>query len=86
MKIEKLLWAVGISQHEQACALTPGAKDTIKRSEEPTVIPTVKAKAQSTEEATVYVNALNFVVMMLLLEDLPAVLSLGFSCEDMGYS
>ena len=61
-------------------------KDTIKRSQEPTVVPNVKAKAQSTEEATVYVNALNFVVMMLLLEDLPAVLSFGLFFEDMGYS
>ena len=73
------------SLHVSKHALAPDAKDTIKRSQEPTVDPTVKAKAQSTEEATVYVNALNYVVIMLLLEDSPAVLSFGLLCEDMGY-
>ena len=66
--------------------LTSGEKDTIRRSNEPTVITTANGKAESTEEATVYVNDLDVFVTMMLLEDSPAVLSLGLFCEQVGYS
>ena len=38
------------------------------------------------EEATVHVKELDFFVTVKLLEDTPAVLSLGKLCEDHGYS
>ena len=41
-------------------------------------------KAESTEEATVYVNDLD--VFVTLLEDSLAVLSLGLLCEERRYS
>ena len=39
--------------------VTFGEKDTIRRSKEPTVITTVSGKAESTDDATVYVNDLD---------------------------
>ena len=41
---------------------------------------------QTNVEATVYVEELDFFVTVKLLEDTPAVLSLGKLCEDDGYS
>ena len=38
------------------------------------------------EEATVYVKELDLFVTVMLLEDTPAVLSLGKLCEDHGYN
>ena len=49
-------------------------------------ITTASGKAESTEEATVYVNDLDVVVTMMLLEDSPTVLSLGLVCEETSYS
>ena len=66
--------------------ITSGEKETIIRSKEPTVITTANGKAESTQEATVYVNDLDAFITMMLLEHLPAVLSLGLFGEDMDYS
>ena len=53
--------------------LTSGENDTIERSEEPTVNTTANGKAESTEEATVYVNNdLDVFVAMMPLKDSPA--------------
>ena len=41
---------------------------------------------QTKEEATVYVKEFDLFVTVGLLEDTPAVLSLGKLCEDQGYS
>ena len=57
-----------------------------RRSKEPTVIKTASGMAESTEEATGYVDDLDVFVTMMLLEDSAAVLSLGLLCEEMGYS
>ena len=38
------------------------------------------------EEAQIYVHDLNLFVTVQLLEETPAVLSLGKLCEDHGYS
>ena len=62
--------------------LTSGEKDAIRRSREPTVITTTSGKAESTQEATVYVNDLDVFAAIMLLEDSPAVLSLGLSCAE----
>ena len=48
--------------------LTSGEKDT-RRSKETTAITTANGKAESTEEATVYINDLDVFVTMMLLED-----------------
>ena len=66
--------------------LTSGEKDTIRRSKEPTIITTTSGEAESTEEATVYVNDLDVFVTMMLLEDSPAVQSLGLFFAEVGYS
>ena len=66
--------------------LTSGENDTIERSKEPTVNTTANGKAESTEEATVYVNDLNVFVVMMLLKDSPEVLSSGLLCEEKGCS
>ena len=47
--------------------LTSGEKETNRRSKEPTV--TATRKAETTEEATVYVNDWDVFVTMMLLED-----------------
>ena len=58
--------------------LTSGEKDTIRRSKKPTVITTASGSRQSRrKKATVYVNDLDVFVTMRLLEDSPAVRSLG---------
>ena len=41
---------------------------------------------QTEEEATVYVRDLDLFVTVMLLEDTPAVLSIGKLCEDHGYN
>ena len=66
--------------------LTSGEKDTLRRSKESTVITTASGKAESTQEATVYVDDLHVFVTMMLLADSSSVLSLGLLCEEMGYS
>ena len=66
--------------------LTSGEKDTIRRSSEHPVITTANGKAESTEEATVFVNDLDVFVTVMLFEYPPAVLSLSLSCGEMGNS
>ena len=86
MKIDNLLWNAAVSRHTMSKnEFTSGDKDTIRRSKETTVITTASGKAESTEEATVYVYDLDVLVAMVLLEDSPAVLSLGLLCADVGY-
>ena len=48
--------------------LTSGERDT-RRSKEVTASTTANGKAESTEEATVYINDLVVFVTMMLLED-----------------
>ena len=60
--------------------------ETIRVSRNPTTILTVNGEVQTNEEATVYVHDLDLFVTAQILEDTPAVLSLGKLCEDHGYS
>ena len=46
---------------------------------------TANGEVQTREEATVYVKELDLFVTVVLLEETPAVLSLGKLCEDHGY-
>ena len=47
---------------------------------------TANGEVQTREEATGYVKELDLFVTVLLLEETPAVLSLGKLCEDHGYT
>ena len=74
----------GASLHmKMKIQLTSGEKVAFRRSKEPNVITTANFKAESTEEATVYVNDSHIFVTMMLLEESPAVLSPGLLCEEM---
>ena len=53
--------------------------ETVRISESPTTVITVNGDVQTNEEATVYVKELDLFLTVKLLEDTPAVLSLG--CE-----
>ena len=64
----------------------PGENRTIRRSKEPTFITSASGQAESTDEATVNVNDSDFLVIMMLVEDSPAVLTLGCLGEEMGYA
>ena len=60
--------------------------ETMRISRNPTTVMTANGEAQTREEATVYVKKLDLFVTVMLLEDTPAVLSLGNLCEDHGYT
>ena len=60
--------------------------DSIRVSGNPTTDITAKEELQTNEEATLYVCDLDLLVTVQILEDTPAVLSLGKLCEDHGYS
>ena len=60
--------------------------ENVRVSRSPTTVVTANGAVQTKEEATVYVKELDLFVKVKLLEDTPAVLSLGKLCEDHGYS
>ena len=60
--------------------------ETLRRSRNATVVMTANGEAQTNEEAQVYVHDIGRFVTLQLLEDTPAVPSLGKLCEDHGYS
>ena len=53
---------------------------------QPTTVVTANGEVLTKEEATVYLKGLDFFETVKLLEDTPAVLSLGKLCEDHGYN
>ena len=53
---------------------------------QPTTVFTANGEVQTQEEATVYVTSLDSFVTVKLLDDTPAVLSLGKLCQDHRYS
>ena len=59
---------------------------TVRVSASPTMVVTANGVVQTEEEATVYVRELDLFVTVMLLEDTPAVLSLGTLFEDHGVS
>ena len=59
---------------------------TTKRSRTPTVVLTANGEVHTHEEAKVLIRDLNQFVTVQLLEETPAVLSLGKLCKDHGYS
>ena len=60
--------------------------DTARVSESPTAIAAANGEVHRKEEAPVCVKELALFVTLKLLEDTPAVLSLGKLCQDHGHS
>ena len=60
--------------------------EIVTTSISPTTVITANGKVQTNEEATVYVKELDIFLTMKVLEDTPAVLSLGKLCDENGYS
>ena len=75
----------------QACTwsaekdLNEAELETVRVSKNPRVV-TANGEVLTEEEATVYVKEFDLFVTLMLLEDTPAVLSLGKLCEDHLYS
>ena len=60
--------------------------ETMRTSRSPTTVMTANDEVRTREEATVNVKELDLFVTVMLLEETPAVLSLGKLCEDHGYT
>ena len=60
--------------------------DTLTKSCSPTIVITANGEVQTHEEATVYVKELDIFLTMKVLENTPAVLSLGKLCDENVYS
>ena len=60
--------------------------ETMRTSRNPTTVMTANGEVQTREEAMGFVKELDLFVTVKLLEDTPAVLTLGKLCGDHGYS
>ena len=60
--------------------------ETVTTSISPTTVITANGDVQTNEETTVYVRELDIFLTMKLLQNTPAVLSLGKLCDEHGYS
>ena len=66
--------------------LSNAEMDTLTKSCSPTIVITANGEVQTHEEAIVYVKELGIFLTMKVLENTPAVLSLGKLCDENGYS
>ena len=66
--------------------LSNAEMDTLTKSCSPTIVITANGEVQTHEEAIVYVKELDIFLTMKVLENTPAVLSLGKLCDENGYS
>ena len=66
--------------------LSSDEMDTLRRSRNPSTVVTANGEVQTNEESHVYVHDLDLFVTMQLLEETPAVLSLGELCSEHGCS
>ena len=67
--------------------LSDAVMDTLTKSCSLTIVITANGEVQTHEEATVYVKEFDiFFTMMKVLDNTPAVLSLGKLCDENGYS
>ena len=66
--------------------LSKAEMDTLTKSCSPTIVITVNVEVQTHEEAIVFVKELDIFLTMKVLENTPAVLSLGKLCDENGYS
>ena len=65
--------------------LSDAEMDTLTKSCSPTIVITANGEVQTHEEAIVYVKELDMFLTMKVLENTPAVLSLGKLCDENGY-
>ena len=66
--------------------LNSAEMDTLRKLCSPTIVITANGEVQTHEEATVYVKEMDIFLTMKVLENTPAVLSLGKLCDENGYS
>ena len=66
--------------------LSDAEMDTLTKSCSPTIVITANGEVQTPEEATVYVKELDKFLTLKVLENTPAVFSLGKLCDENGYS
>ena len=66
--------------------LSDAEMDTLTKSCSPTIVITANGEVQTHEEAMVYVKELDIFLTMKVLDNTPAVLSLGKLCDENGYS
>ena len=66
--------------------LSDAEMDTLTKSCSPTIVTTANGEVQTHEGAIVYVRELDIFLTMKVLENTPAVLSLGKLCDENGYS
>ena len=66
--------------------LSSAEMDTLTKSCSPTIVITANGEVQTHEEAIVYVKELDIFLTMRVLDNTPAVLSLGKLCDENGYS
>ena len=66
--------------------LNDAEMDTLTKSCSPTIVITANGEVQTHEEATVYVKELDIFLTKKVLDNTPAVLSLGKVCDENGYS
>ena len=76
----------GASMHMKEKSLNSAEMDTLKKLCSPTTVITTNGEVQTHEEATVYVKELDIFLTMKVLEDTPAIFSLGKLCDENGYS
>ena len=60
--------------------------DTLTKSCSPTIVITANGEVQTHEEAIVYVKELDIFLTLKVLDNTPAVSSLGKLCDENGYS
>ena len=66
--------------------LSDAEMDTLTKSCSPTIVITANGEVHTHEEAIVHVKELDIFLTMKVLDNTPAVLSLGKLCEENGYS
>ena len=66
--------------------LSDAEMETLTLSCSPTIVITANGEVQTHEEAIVYVKELDIFLTMKVLDNTPAVLSLGKLCDENGYS
>ena len=66
--------------------LSDAEMDTLTKSCSPTIVIAANGEVQTHEEAIVYVKELDILLTMKVLDNTPAVLSLGKLCDENGYS
>ena len=62
--------------------LSNAEMDTLRKSCSPTIVITANGEVQTQEEAIVYVKELDIFLIMKVLDNRPAVLSLGKLCDE----